>query len=112
MTIPPAERERGRPTPEDMLARMQEEPAPAAGASSPGGGRLRIFLGAAPGVGKTYAMLTEARNARRARIGVVVGFVETYGRPQTAAQLTDLAIVPRKPVRYGGIVLEEIDTPP
>ena len=76
----------------------------------PGQGRLRIFLGAAPGVGKTYTMLTEAREARGAGADVVIGFVETYTRPQTAAQLGDLEIMPRQAVAYGGIVLAEMDT--
>jgi two-component system sensor histidine kinase KdpD len=105
-----SEREPGRPTPEEMLARLHEEQALPPPTTSPGSGRLRIFLGAAPGVGKTYEMLTEAREARQVGTDLVIGFVETYGRAQTAAQIDGLEIVPRKQITYGGIVLEEMDT--
>jgi two-component system sensor histidine kinase KdpD len=105
-----AEPEPRRPTAEEMLARLHEEQGETAPSTSPGAGRLRIFLGAAPGVGKTYEMLVEAREARQAGIDVVVGFVETYGRPQTAAQLGDLEIVPRQRITYQGVTLEEMDT--
>ncbi|ADG79832.1 histidine kinase OS=Tsukamurella paurometabola (strain ATCC 8368 / DSM / CCUG 35730 / CIP 100753/ JCM 10117 / KCTC 9821 / NBRC 16120 / NCIMB 702349 / NCTC 13040) OX=521096 GN=Tpau_3247 PE=4 SV=1 [Tsukamurella paurometabola] len=73
-------------------------------------GQLRVYLGAAPGVGKTYAMLTEG--ARRAARGtsVVVGYVETHGRPQTEAQVLGLDVIPRRRVDYRGAVLEEMDT--
>jgi len=101
-------REPGRPSPEEMLARVQAETG--APSTSPGAGRLRIFLGPAPGVGKTYEMLTEAREAVQAGTDVVVGLLETYNRPQTAAQVGSLAIIPRKQIAYGGIVLEEMDT--
>src|SRR5262249_44794220 len=72
-------------------------------------GTLRIYLGAAPGVGKTYAMLNEG--ARRASRGtdVVVAFVETHGRPNTAAQLGALEVVPRHTVMYRGSDFEEMD---
>jgi two-component system sensor histidine kinase KdpD len=113
MSDPPYEREPERPTPEEMLARLQaeereEEVEPSS--ISPGDGRLRIFLGAAPGVGKTYEMLVEAREEKAKGVDIVVGFVETYGRPQTAAQIGDLEIVPRKRIEYQGVVLEEMDT--
>ena len=72
-------------------------------------GLLRVYLGAAPGVGKTYAMLTEG--VRRASRGtsVVVGYVETHGRPQTEAQVQGLQVIPRRKVEYRGAVLEEMD---
>ncbi|MFC4034797.1 ATP-binding protein [Streptomyces polygonati] len=72
-------------------------------------GQLRIYLGAAPGVGKTYAMLAEAN--RRAERGkdVAVGFVETYGRPSTAAQLEGLEVVPRRNVPYRDTTFTELD---
>ena len=72
-------------------------------------GKLRIYLGAAPGVGKTYAMLQEG--ARRASRGtdVVVGFVETHDREQTAAQIEGLEVIPRLAVSYRGTTLEEMD---
>lgn len=72
-------------------------------------GTLRIYLGAAPGVGKTYAMLNEG--ARRAARGadVVIGFVETHGRANTLAQIRDLEVIPRRAVAYRGTTFEEMD---
>ncbi|WP_327074536.1 DUF4118 domain-containing protein [Kitasatospora purpeofusca] len=72
-------------------------------------GRLRVFLGAAPGVGKTYAMLAEGRRLRGEGLDVVVGLAETYGRRGTEEQLGDLPVLPRRPVRYRGIELSELD---
>jgi two-component system sensor histidine kinase KdpD len=72
-------------------------------------GDLRIYLGAAPGVGKTYAMLDEARRRAERGCDVVVGFVETHGRAHTAEQLGDLPVLPRKPVAYRGSSFEELD---
>ena len=74
-------------------------------------GWLRIYLGAAPGVGKTFAMLDEAARRLGRGTDVVVGYVETHGRPKTAAQLVGLPIIPRRSVRYREQVLEEMDTP-
>jgi two-component system sensor histidine kinase KdpD len=71
--------------------------------------RLRIYIGAAPGVGKTYEMLQEAHALRRRGLDVVVGFIETYGRGDTEAQIKDLEIVPRRRVDYRGTTLEEMD---
>ena len=66
-------------------------------------GKLRIYLGAAPGVGKTFAMLNEGRRRQRTRgTDVVVGFVETHGRANTAAQIGDLEVVPRRRIEYRG----------
>ncbi|MHB1059741.1 MAG: ATP-binding protein [Rhodanobacter sp.] len=62
--------------------------------------RLKIFLGAAPGVGKTYAMLSAARELKRQGVDVVVGVVETHGRAETAALLEGMEVLPRRPVRY------------
>src|SRR5215210_6538716 len=73
-------------------------------------GRLRIFLGAAPGVGKTYAMLNDARHLAIAGRDVVVGFVETHGRPDTEAQIGELEVIPRLQVPYRGVIVEEMDT--
>jgi two-component system sensor histidine kinase KdpD len=78
-------------------------------AEPPKRGRLRIYLGMAPGVGKTYAMLNEGRRRKSRGTDVVVGYVETYNRPNTASQLGDLEIVPRKPIAYRGVTLEEMD---
>jgi len=70
---------------------------------------LRIYLGAAPGVGKTYAMLDEGRRRRERGTDVVVGFVEAHGRAHTEAQIGDLPVVPRKPVTYRDAAFEEMD---
>src|SRR5215467_9096786 len=72
-------------------------------------GQLRIYLGAAPGVGKTYAMLNEGRRRASRGTDVVVGFVETHGRANTAAQIGDLEIVPRRKLEYRGEMFEEMD---
>ena len=72
-------------------------------------GHLRIYLGAAPGVGKTFAMLDEGYRRHQRGTDVVVGFVETHGRPKTAAQLRDLEIVPRRVLTHRGATFEEMD---
>ncbi|MCD0442999.1 DUF4118 domain-containing protein [Glycomyces sp. A-F 0318] len=72
-------------------------------------GQLRIYLGAAPGVGKTFAALEEARRRAERGTDVVVGFVETHGRPATAALVAGLETVPRRTVEYRGAVFEEFD---
>ncbi|GAA4582560.1 hypothetical protein GCM10023194_17620 [Planotetraspora phitsanulokensis] len=72
-------------------------------------GRFRIYLGAAAGVGKTYAMLDEAQICRRRGDDVVVALVETHGRPGTEAHLAGLEVVPRKIVEYRGARFEEMD---
>ena len=72
-------------------------------------GHFRIYLGAAPGVGKTYAMLSEGQRRRSRGADVVAGFVETYGRPLTEALLNGYEIIPRKAVDYRGTRLEEMD---
>ena len=72
-------------------------------------GKLRIYLGAAPGVGKTYAMLNEGWRAHSRGKDVVVGYVETYDRPNTRAQIRDLEVLPRARVEYRGQVFEEMD---
>jgi two-component system sensor histidine kinase KdpD len=73
-------------------------------------GSLRIYLGAAPGVGKTFAMLGEGHRRKDRGADVVVGLVETHGRSQTQSQLGDLEVVPRLTVDYRGTVLNEMDT--
>lgn len=72
-------------------------------------GRLTIFLGAAPGVGKTYAMLVRARDLLQQQQNVVIGYVETHGRVETEQLLQDLPIIPRKKIPYQGHILEEMD---
>jgi two-component system sensor histidine kinase KdpD len=90
-----------RPSPEALLeaARREERQS----------GRLKIFVGAAPGVGKTYAMLEAARAKRKDGIDVVAGVVETHGRKETQALLDGLEIVPRRRIEYKGQWLEEMD---
>lgn len=72
-------------------------------------GRLKIYLGFAAGVGKTYDMLLEGNRLRRQGVDVVVGFVETHGRTETIAQIGPLEQVPRRHIEYRGITLEEMD---
>jgi two-component system, OmpR family, sensor histidine kinase KdpD len=88
-----------RPSAEALLAKVERA----------GQSRLRIYIGAAPGVGKTYQMLEDAQLLRGQGRDVVVGFVETYGRTGTEAKICDLEIVPRKRVAYRSVVLEEMD---
>jgi two-component system sensor histidine kinase KdpD len=72
-------------------------------------GRLKLFLGAAPGVGKTYKMLVEAHNKKREGLDVVIGVVEHHGRDETRHLLTGLEIVPRRQISYRGQTLKEMD---
>lgn len=72
-------------------------------------GRLTVFLGAAPGVGKTYAMLARTRELHRQRVDVVIGIVETHGRSETQTMVEGLPLLPRKKVDYQGQQLEEMD---
>ena len=92
-----------RPDPEDVLARVQREEARAVH------GRLKIWFGAAPGVGKTFAMLTATRRAARDGADVVVGLVETHGRAETEELLDGLEALPRRAVDYQGHTLTEFD---
>ncbi len=72
-------------------------------------GQLRIYLGCAAGVGKTFAMLNEGHRRRERGTDVAVAFVETHGRPQTAAQIDDLEVIPRARIPYRGTSFEEMD---
>ena len=89
-----------RPSPEALLEVARAESR---------AGRLKIFVGAAPGVGKTYEMLKTARAKVKEGADVVVGVVETHGRKETKALLRSLAILPPKEVEYKGRLLEEMD---
>jgi two-component system sensor histidine kinase KdpD len=92
-----------RPTPEELLERvMREERQQKLG-------RLKIFLGFAAGVGKTYEMLNEANRRKQRGEDVVIGYIETHGRKGTVEQLGDLEIIPRKKIEYRGATLEEMD---
>jgi two-component system sensor histidine kinase KdpD len=88
---------------------MQAKTQPEASPLEPGRGRLKIFLGATPGAGKTYAMLREAHQLAVHAHDLVVGYVETYNRPRTVELLDGLEVVPRIKVPYRGTVLEEMD---
>ncbi|HEV2551958.1 MAG TPA: sensor histidine kinase KdpD [Stellaceae bacterium] len=88
-----------RPSPEALLKAAAQETR----------GRLKVFLGAAPGVGKTYEMLATAQAKRGDGIDVVVGIVETHGRKETEALLTGLDAVPRRRIEYKGRFLDEMD---
>src|SRR5256712_13759714 len=92
-----------RPNPDALLARVKEQEARRAR------GKLKVFFGAAAGVGKTYAMLEAARAQRAAGVDVVAGVVETHRRPETEALLDGLEILPRRRVEYRGTTLEEFD---
>jgi two-component system sensor histidine kinase KdpD len=72
-------------------------------------GKLRIYIGAAPGVGKTYDMLNDANRMKEEGIDVVIGFVEPHGREETAARIRDLGIVPQKIIPYRGVQFKEMD---
>src|ERR1700677_2971803 len=72
-------------------------------------GRLKVYLGYGPGVGKTFRMLQEARRLKNEGIDVVVGLVETHGRAETASLLQGLEVTPRRKVEYHQIVVEEMD---
>src|ERR1700746_1832274 len=90
-----------RPSPEALLEAARREHG--------GVGRLKIFVGAAPGVGKTYEMLQSAHAKLRAGADVVVGFVETHGRAETEALLRGLEVIARKRLEYQGQRVEEMD---
>jgi len=92
-----------RPAPEEMLARAAAESA------SRRRGRLKIFFGAVPGVGKTYAMLEQARARRRQGVDVAIGVIETHGRAETAALTQGLEQIPRRVGHYRGVELHEFD---
>ncbi|MDP9269983.1 MAG: sensor histidine kinase KdpD [Chloroflexota bacterium] len=94
-----------RPTGEEMLARLRGDER-----SGQGKGHMRVYLGMAPGVGKTYRALEEAHRRFERGTDVAVGFVEVHGRPKTAELLEGLEIVPRLRIEYRGVVVEEMDT--
>jgi two-component system, OmpR family, sensor histidine kinase KdpD len=87
------------PSPEHFLTLIQRQQR----------GRLKIYLGFAAGVGKTYELLQEGRRLKRQGVDVVLGFIETHGRAETAAQLGDLEQVPLRRIEYHGVVIEEMD---
>lgn len=98
--MPPDEQ---RPDPEALLALARQEER------RHKEGRLRVFLGAAPGVGKTFAMLEAAQTRQSEGVDLLVGVVETHGRPETEALLAGLEVLPRRRMDYGGHQLEGLD---
>jgi two-component system sensor histidine kinase KdpD len=92
-----------RPSPDMLLKQVMKEE------ERERQGKLKIFFGAAPGVGKTYAMLEAARQKQAEGIDVIVGFAETHGRPETEALLEGLEVLPRLSIEYRGATLSEFD---
>src|SRR5882724_4872726 len=92
-----------RPSPDSLLAALQSD------AARGKRGRLKVFLGMCPGVGKTYAMLEAAQRESKAGRDLVVGYVETHGRAETHALLSGLSIITRKEINYRGIAVQEMD---
>ncbi len=88
-----------RPPPEHFLSLIQRQQR----------GRLKIYLGFAAGVGKTFEMLQECNRLRRQGVDVVIGIVETHGRAETAAQIGEVEQFPKRRIEYHGVVLEEMD---
>jgi two-component system sensor histidine kinase KdpD len=88
-----------RPSPESLLASLREGER----------AKLRVYIGAAPGVGKTYQMLEDAQQLKRQGIDIVVAVVETHGREETKALIDDLERVPMRRIEYRGVTLEEMD---
>jgi two-component system, OmpR family, sensor histidine kinase KdpD len=94
----------GRPTAEEMLDRVRRQ------AGSGARGRHRVYLGVAPGVGKTYTALEELHRRKERGTDVVIGFLETHDRPKTVEVAGALEVVPRKRIPYKGVIVEEMDT--
>src|SRR5205807_7638039 len=92
-----------RPDPDEILARIKRAETAATR------GKLKIFFGMSPGVGKTYAMLQAARQTQADGCEVVVGIVETHGRKETEALLEGMPIMPRTQIEYRGTTLSEMD---
>src|SRR6476646_10589066 len=84
---------------ESILARVKEQ----------GRTRLRLYIGAAPGVGKSYRMLEDAHELRRQGVDVVIAFIEPHGRADTSALIQDLEQVPLRSIEYRGVTLREMD---
>ncbi|MEK7833607.1 MAG: sensor histidine kinase KdpD, partial [Acidobacteriota bacterium] len=86
-------------SPEALLAKIKEDEQ----------AKLRVYLGAAAGVGKTYQMLEDAHQLKKQGVDIVIGFVETHGRGETVGLLGDLELIPLKKIEYRGVILEEMD---
>src|SRR5882757_10347567 len=88
-----------RPSADDFLTIIRRQQA----------GKLKVYLGPCPGVGKTYSMLVEGNRLTRRGVDVVIGYVEPHERPETSAQIGDLEIIPARLSSYHGIALKEMD---
>lgn len=88
-----------RPSPESLLARLRQGER----------AKLRVYIGAAPGVGKTYQMLEDAHALKRQGVDTVAGIIETHGRAETAGLIGDLECVPLRRIHYRNVTLEEMD---
>ena len=88
-----------RPTPEQFLSLIRRQAR----------GRLKVYLGSAAGVGKTYAMLREGHRLKAQGVDVVIGLVETHGRVETQQQIGDLEVIPPRVIEYRGVTLREMD---
>src|SRR5258708_27443955 len=88
-----------RPSPDSLLAKLKEGERAS----------LRVYIGAAPGVGKTYQMLEDAHQLKRQGVDIVIAYVEPHGRAETAALIGDLERVPLRRIEYRGVTLEELD---
>jgi len=97
--MPAAENPNLNPTPDDFLTIIRRQQL----------GKLKIYLGPCPGVGKTYQMLVEGNRLRKQGVDVVIGYVEPHDRPETSAQIGELEIVPPLVAKYHGITLKEMD---
>src|SRR5580692_10860803 len=95
----PAEEPSLRPSADDFLAIIRRQQV----------GKLKIYLGPCPGVGKTYSMLVEGNRLKKQGVDVVIGYVEPHARPDTIAQIGDLEQVPPQKIDYRGITLQEMD---
>src|SRR5262245_6831104 len=88
-----------RPSPESLLAKLKESER----------ARLRVYIGAAAGVGKTYQMLQDARQLKRQGVDIVIALVETHGREETTALISGLQQIPLRRIEYRGVALTEMD---
>jgi two-component system sensor histidine kinase KdpD len=98
-TATTAERRPGGATTAEFLAMLQRRER----------GKLKVYIGSSAGTGKTFRMLQEAHALRKRGVDIVIGFVETHGREETAALIGDLEVVPRQQIAYRGVTLEEMD---
>jgi two-component system, OmpR family, sensor histidine kinase KdpD len=94
-----AEAPSAKPTADDFLSIIRDQQR----------GKLKVYLGSSPGVGKTYEMLIEGNRLRKRGVDVVVGYVEPHDRPETTAQIGELEVIPPRAVKYHGVTLREMD---